>query len=126
MTNDKGEVLLVRKSGTRAFMQPGGKIDPGESAREALVRELAEELAVQIEASELAYLGEAEAAAANEPGERVSAAVFAFEYEGEITPQAEIAEASWVHPDSPDPLTLAPLTSEFILPWQRTKSRVFE
>jgi 8-oxo-dGTP pyrophosphatase MutT (NUDIX family) len=35
-----GNVLLVRKAGTRAFMQPGGKIDAGESAVDALVREL--------------------------------------------------------------------------------------
>lgn len=26
-----GRTLLVRKRGTRAFQQPGGKIDPGEA-----------------------------------------------------------------------------------------------
>ena len=29
--DEDGRVLLVRKRGTAAFMQPGGKRDPGES-----------------------------------------------------------------------------------------------
>ena len=35
-----GQTLLVRKRGTQAFMQPGGKIDAGEQPVEALAREL--------------------------------------------------------------------------------------
>jgi 8-oxo-dGTP pyrophosphatase MutT (NUDIX family) len=42
----QGRVLLVRKRGTSAFMQPGGKIDTNESALAALAREVCEELAV--------------------------------------------------------------------------------
>ena len=34
-----GRVLLVRKRGTSAFMQPGGKRDAGESDVAALARE---------------------------------------------------------------------------------------
>jgi 8-oxo-dGTP diphosphatase len=37
-------VLLVRKRGTKAFMQPGGKRDRGESDLAALSREIVEEL----------------------------------------------------------------------------------
>src|ERR1700686_5285370 len=36
-------VLLVRKKGTRAFMQPGGKLHDAEPHLAALQRELAEE-----------------------------------------------------------------------------------
>ena len=39
-----GRVLLVRKRGTAAFMQPGGKRDAGESDVAALAREIGEEL----------------------------------------------------------------------------------
>ena len=42
--DDAGRVLLVRKRGTIAFMQPGGKRDPGEDDMTALAREIAEEL----------------------------------------------------------------------------------
>jgi 8-oxo-dGTP diphosphatase len=40
--DDAGRVLLVRKRGTSAFMQPGGKRDPGEDDVAALAREIDE------------------------------------------------------------------------------------
>jgi 8-oxo-dGTP diphosphatase len=40
--DDAGRVLLVRKRGTTAFMQPGGKRDAGEDDIAALSREVAE------------------------------------------------------------------------------------
>ena len=43
----RGHMLVVRKRSTAAFMQPGGKIMPGESAVDALHREIAEELGVE-------------------------------------------------------------------------------
>ena len=42
--DDAGRVLLVRKRGTTAFMQPGGKRDAGEDDAAALMREIGEEL----------------------------------------------------------------------------------
>jgi 8-oxo-dGTP pyrophosphatase MutT (NUDIX family) len=72
----RGRTLLVRKTGTRAFMNPGGKPEPGESAAEALCRELAEEVGLAIRPDELTYLGRYRADAANEPGHLVDADVF--------------------------------------------------
>ena len=48
IVNSAGRVLLVRKRGTTAFMQAGGKIEPHESAAQALTRELEEELGIRI------------------------------------------------------------------------------
>src|SRR5579864_2476064 len=42
--DEQGRVLVVRKRGTSAFMQPGGKRDVGESDIAALAREVVEEL----------------------------------------------------------------------------------
>lgn len=55
LMDPKGRTLLVRKRGTQAFMQPGGKIEAHEQPINALVRELEEELALKIE-SELRHL----------------------------------------------------------------------
>ncbi|MET2827115.1 NUDIX hydrolase [Mesorhizobium shangrilense] len=52
-----GRLLLVRKRGTSAFMQPGGKIEPDELPINALVRELREELGLVIDPGAPSWLG---------------------------------------------------------------------
>jgi 8-oxo-dGTP pyrophosphatase MutT (NUDIX family) len=114
-----GRTLLVRKHGTDAFMQPGGKLDPEEEAVAALARELREELGCSIRPSVRA-LGQFRAAAANEPGSIVEADLFAVELDADIVPSAEIAEAIWHHPDDQPVFALAPLTRDHVLPLVRS------
>ena len=114
-----GRVLLVRKRGTAAFMQPGGKRDPGEDDATALARELDEELGCRVVAGSARPLGEFVAPSANEPGWTVRAAVYAVDVTGEITPRAEIEDIAWIDPVAAHGLTLAPLTRDHVLPLLR-------
>jgi len=111
-----GRVLLVRKRGTRAFMQPGGKRDPGEDDATALARELDEELGCQVVSGSARHLGEFVAPSANEPGFQVRASVYAVNVEGVIAPRAEIEDMMWIDPARTDGFTLAPLTRDHVLP----------
>lgn len=112
-----GRVLVVRKSGTHRFMQPGGKPEPGESAARTLSRELEEELALRVAEADMRPLGTFISAAANEPGHRVIAAAFAVDAEPEdVSVQAEIAELRWITPEDVPSLALAPLSTEHLLP----------
>jgi 8-oxo-dGTP diphosphatase len=114
--DDAGRVLLVRKRGTAAFMQPGGKRDGGEDDISALAREIDEELGCRMVCGSVRPLGEFETVAANEPGFRVRAAVYAIDVSGEVLPRAEIDEMVWVDPAAPPDIHLAPLTRDHVLP----------
>jgi 8-oxo-dGTP diphosphatase len=113
--DDAGRVLLVRKRGTAAFMQPGGKRDPGEDDVTALARELDEEIGCRVVAHSVASLGTFECQAANEPDRRVHAAVYAVDVTGAVAARAEIDEIVWIDPASPPDIHLAPLTRDHVL-----------
>jgi len=117
--DNAGRVLLVRKRGTAAFMQPGGKRDAGESNIAALSREIVEELGCCVDQRTARPLGEFNCASANEPGFALHAAVYAVSIEGAIRPQAEIDEVVWVDPRALPDLPLAPLTRDHVLPLAR-------
>lgn len=114
-----GQTLLVRKRGTQAFMQPGGKIDVGEQPAEALARELHEELNLRIEPGAAVYLGKFSAPAVNEPGFTVEAELFQVQIDVAVNPAAEIEEVRWIDPAGDGGLVLAPLTRDLILPFYR-------
>ncbi|MGM7697669.1 NUDIX hydrolase [Microbacterium sp. A84] len=121
----EGRVLVVRKQGTTAFMQPGGKPEAGENAAETLARELDEELGLKVDEDALRPLGRFISAAANEPGHRVVADAFALTIEADaVAVQAEIAELRWITPADIGTLELAPLSLEHLLPlaWPASSS----
>jgi 8-oxo-dGTP diphosphatase len=111
-----GRVLLVRKRGTTAFMQPGGKRDSGEDDITALAREVEEELGCRLVPDSIRSLGEFDAISANEPGFRVRAALYEIDVTGEIAPKAEIEAMVWIDPAEPADIQLAPLTRDHVLP----------
>lgn len=112
-----GRTLLVRKRGTTAFMQPGGKIEPGEIPSAALLRELVEEIGLHVSSEDLRPLGYFEAPAANEPGHVASADVFLIENGNALIAQsAEIEELRWIDPQNPGEIVMAQLTKHHILP----------
>jgi 8-oxo-dGTP diphosphatase len=115
----RGRVLLVRKRDTTKFMQPGGKLEGGEDRLPALARELGEELGCACDVASARFLGDFVAPSANEPGQTVEAAVFAVHISGTPTARAEIDEIVWFDVTQREPLDLAPLTRDCVLPLVR-------
>lgn len=98
-----GALLLARSQGDVLFQIPGGKIEPGESDAQALVRESAEELAVVLDAASLEHLGTFEAPAAGRPGVVVEVRLYAGKLQGEPSASSEIAELLWQPIDADAP-----------------------
>jgi 8-oxo-dGTP diphosphatase len=117
-----GRLLLVRKRGTVAFMQPGGKREPGEDDLTALQRELAEELGCGIAPGSAVKLGQFRAPAANEEGRDVIADLWDVVLEGKPMASAEIDALIWLDPADPRDVVLAPLTRDHVLPLVRREA----
>lgn len=112
-----GRILVVRKHGTTRFMQPGGKPEHGETPAQTLLRELHEELGLELDESAIEPLGRFVSAAANEPGHRVVADAFRATIDPRaVSVQAELEELRWITPDDVSGLPLAPLSVEHLLP----------
>lgn len=126
VTDPAGRNLLVRKAGTSVFMQPGGKIEPGESALTALTRELSEELGIEIDQGETEYIGSFRAEAANEENTIVRAEVFYLSTAAPVTASGEIEELLWIEHVDDIAVEIAPLTRESLLPlWIERRPSLF-
>ncbi|WP_344064831.1 NUDIX domain-containing protein [Terrabacter lapilli] len=115
-----GQLLTVRKAGSHRFMLPGGKIDPGETAQEAAVREVMEEVGVDVSGAG-EPLGRFLDVAANEEGAWVDAMVYVAHLADDDAPAplAEIAEQRWLRIEGELPDDLAPLLTNHVVPHLR-------
>lgn len=126
VTDPAGRSLLVRKRGSSVFMQPGGKIESGESALDALTRELREELGLVVDPAETEYIGSYRAVAANEANTVVRAEVFFLLTHETPVAAAEIEELLWIDQLEGLAVEVAPLSRDTLLPlWAQRSSTLF-
>ncbi len=115
--NLEGEVLTVRKCGTKRFMLVGGKPEPGETPLQTAVREAKEEVGIEVCPEHLTLLGLWQTAAANEPGMDVHCTTYLCTVAiSDPGIDHEIAQLRWVDIDSPLPDDLAPMLVERVIP----------
>lgn len=92
-----GEILSTRSKGKDKYYIPGGKREGNETNLETLVREVKEELSVDIREESAEFYGIFEAQAHGKAeGVRVKMTCYTAEFEGELKADSEIAEIVWL------------------------------
>ncbi|GGN13377.1 DNA mismatch repair protein MutT [Lentzea pudingi] len=92
-----GQVLGTRSRGKDTYYLPGGKREPGESDVETLVREIREELSVEIDGASAKHLGTFEAQAhGHSSGVTVRMTCYTASFDREPVASAEIEELAWL------------------------------
>ncbi|MCR6487262.1 NUDIX domain-containing protein [Amycolatopsis sp. OK19-0408] len=92
-----GRVLVARSRGKDKFYLPGGKREPGEADVETLVREVREELAVEILPSTAKPAGTFEGQAhGHAEGTVVRTTAYMADFAGTPSASSEIEEIAWL------------------------------
>ena len=89
-------LLITRSRGKDTYYIPGGKREGVETDQEALVREVKEELDVDLHPETITFFGQFEAQAHGKPaGTMVRMLCYTASFAGEIRPASEIEEVRW-------------------------------
>lgn len=93
----EGRLLSTRSRGKDRYYIPGGKREAGETDQQTLLREIKEELTVDLDPASLAHAGTFTAAAhGHAAGVLVQMTCYRARYTGTLRPAAEIAEVVWL------------------------------
>ena len=91
------KILSTRSKGKTAYYIPGGKRDHGENDTQTLIREIKEELQVDIAPETIDYMGTYKAQAdGHETGIIVKMTCYTSDYSGDFTTANEIEEMKWL------------------------------
>lgn len=117
-----GKFLAVRSKGKDLFYLPGGKREAGESDAEALIREIKEELSVDLVANSINYMQTFTAQADGKaPGVFVKLTCYFADYSGELLPASEIEEQKFIGGQDKALCSVAALVA---LKWLEDKSLI--
>ncbi|RSN31833.1 DNA mismatch repair protein MutT [Amycolatopsis sp. WAC 01416] len=101
-----GRVLGARSRGKSVFYLPGGKREPGETDTETLIREVREELTVEIDPASIESAGVFEAQAdGHATGLLVRTTCYTAEFSGTLKASSEIDEITWLGYEDRDRLS---------------------
>ena len=117
-----GKLLSARSKNKDLFYIPGGKREKGESDEQALIREIKEEISVDLVASSIKYAETFKAQADGKDSDTIVKLTCYFaDYQGELSPDAEIDEIDFIgYKDK----SLCSLGSIKVMGWLKNKNLI--
>lgn len=113
------KILVSRSRGKSYFIAPGGKLEAGETSKQALTRELEEEQGIIVQEQDLSFFGTFYAIAHGHETEKLKIQMDVFlvdSYRGDLKPQSEIEENKWINSQDLEKLELGSIFAHDIIP----------
>lgn len=114
-------LLVLRSHGKAMFFAPGGKLEREETPKQALVRELREEISIEVKEGEMRFFATFTATAAGLADTNLNMDVFVVNsYRGTISPRSEIAECCWMNSDNIKAIKVGSIFRDQVFPQLRS------
>jgi 8-oxo-dGTP diphosphatase len=118
----KNRKILVEKDIDKEFfISPGGKLEEGETSKQALVRELNEELKIVVEEKNLEKFGHFDAPASGQEERIVHMDVFVVKsFKGKIQKGHKVEKLLWINSNTPKKAKIGSIFEHEVIPRLKT------
>lgn len=111
------KLLLTKSKGKEVYVAPGGKLEVGETPKESLIRELKEELNIDVSENDLEAFGDFYANAAGNEEKLLRMDVFIVKnYSGEIEANREVEKITWIDSSIPNGMSVGSIFEHEVIP----------
>lgn len=119
------QVLATRSKGKSFYIQPGGKPEGNETDAQAVIRELREEMGIEVSEDNLEVIGTYYAEAAGQNGKRLKLVAYLVKnFTGIPQPQSEVEEIRGFTSQLPDGVELASILKHDIIPELKARDMI--
>lgn len=111
------KVLVERSKGKNFFIPPGGRLEMGETPKQSLMRELKEELQIEVNESDLIEFGSYFKKAGGQEDYDVQMDLFIIKnWNGEIKLDSEVEEVLWIDSNIPQNISIGSIFEKEVMP----------
>ncbi len=117
LSDNETKFLVCQKNHfTSKFIMPGGRFENCENDEECLIREIKEELDVDVDIASLKFIDQYQDVAAGDPNRNVVIRLYKGKVVGEPKPTNEIIKFHWISKDDISNPLVSPIIKNKVIP----------